>query len=610
MAAELILPVPPGGRGAAFRGFVPPEGSGAPALAKPPGMIASLSLWRDLSAVWESRADLFPPEAVQGLAQLDTFAGQFFGGRDFGTGVLGALTSDWRLVVAMQDYAAMSPVPDVKLPAFALVVDVRPDDDDFAARLKVAFQSFVGLANLGAAQSKAPPLELGSETFEGVTISTTHFMAPAKKASDEAADAKEPVHSRHNFSPSAAQVGEHFILSSSLGLTRDLVKSLKSPGKPDDATLAVEAEGAALAGLVDAEPQPPRDAEHAREGPRQGPGRGRGRHARLPLALPGSRPPLDPGSRGRHPGGAGVLAREVTAGGHGPPRLRTPIRPEAASMTPPAVTIDPSWAWAPYVPDPGAPWDLARVAHLHRRAGFAAPWAVLQRDLRDGPEASVDRLLDGEATGADGKPAADFEALADEMARQLAPSASLTRLQGIWLYRMISTGHPLRERMTLFWHDHFATSQAKVNNAGLMQRQNDLFRAHALGDFKGLLAAVGKDPAMLIWLDSTANRKAHPNENYAREVMELFTLGRGRYTEKDVQEAARAFTGWFVVRDRFQRGPRAARRRDEDRSSARPGRSTATTSRASSWSSRPAPSSSAASSSAISSARSTRPSPA
>ncbi len=252
MAAELILPVPPGGRGGAFRGFVPPEGSGsgAPALAKPPGMIASLSLWRDLSAVWESRADLLTPEAVQGLAKLDTFAGQFFGGRDFGTGVLGALTSDWRLVLAMQDHAAMSPVPDVKLPAFALVVDVRPDDDDFAARLKVAFQSFVGLANLGAAQSKAPPLELGSETFEGVTISTTRFMAPAKKVSD-GADAKGPVHVRHNFSPSAAQVGGHFVLSSSLGLARDLVKSLKSPGKPDAATLAVEAEGAALAGLVD-----------------------------------------------------------------------------------------------------------------------------------------------------------------------------------------------------------------------------------------------------------------------------------------------------------------------------------------------------------------------
>ena len=91
----------------------------------------------------------------------------------------------------------------------------------------------------------------------------------------------------------------------------------------------------------------------------------------------------------------------------------------------------------------------------------------------DGPEASVGRLLDGEAICPDGKSASDFEELADEMARQLAPSASLTRLQGIWLYRMISTGHPFRERMTLFWHGHFATSQAKVNNPELMQRSLD-----------------------------------------------------------------------------------------------------------------------------------------
>src|SRR4051812_40236211 len=132
-------------------------------------------------------------------------------------------------------------------------------------------------------------------------------------------------------------------------------------------------------------------------------------------------------------------------------------------MTPPLFS-DPSRAWAPYEPGPGAPWDLPRVAHLHRRAGFAAPWATLQRDLRDGPSASVARLLDGEAVAADGKPAHGFEALADEMARRLAPSAALTRLQGIWLYRMVFTGHLLRERMTLFWHNHFATSETKVQN--------------------------------------------------------------------------------------------------------------------------------------------------
>jgi hypothetical protein len=221
-------------------------------------------------------------------------------------------------------------------------------------------------------------------------------------------------------------------------------------------------------------------------------------------------------------------------------------------MTSSVLLTDPIRAWEPYEPGAGDPWDLARVAHLHRRAGFAAPWAILQRDLRDGPERSVERLLDGEPTTSDGRSAAESDALFDSMAAELAPSAALTRLQGIWLYRMIFTAWPLRERMTLFWHNHFATSNTKVNNPALMQRQNDLLRANALGRFPALLTAIGRDPAMLIWLDSTANRKAHPNENYAREVMELFTLGRGHYTERDIQEAARAFTGWFVQGGRFR----------------------------------------------------------
>jgi hypothetical protein len=254
LAADLTLPVPDGGRGAAFKGFVPPVGAGAPGLVSPPGTVATLSLWRDFAALWEARADLFRPEDVQNLAKLDTFAGQFFGGRDFGTGVLGALASDWRLVVALQDYEGMSPAPDVKLPAFALVIDLKPDDDDFAQRLKVAFQSFIGLANLGTAQTKAPPLELGSEAFEGVTIATTHFMparpAPGESATDPTGP-KPAVHYRHNFSPSAVQVGDHFVISSSLGLARDLVRALKAPAAPGDATLRAEADGAVLARLVD-----------------------------------------------------------------------------------------------------------------------------------------------------------------------------------------------------------------------------------------------------------------------------------------------------------------------------------------------------------------------
>jgi uncharacterized protein (DUF1800 family) len=213
---------------------------------------------------------------------------------------------------------------------------------------------------------------------------------------------------------------------------------------------------------------------------------------------------------------------------------------------------DPARAWARFEPTPRDPWDAPRVAHLHRRAGFAPSWAVLERDVQEGPDRAILRLLDGETTTSDGRSAAESDALFDGMAAQLAPSASLARLQGIWLYRMIFTAHPLRERMTLFWHNHFATSNTKVNDPGLMQRQNDVLRAHALGRFPALLAAMGRDPAMLVWLDSTANRKAHPNENYARELMELFTLGRDHYSERDVQEAARAFTGWFVQGGRFR----------------------------------------------------------
>jgi hypothetical protein len=246
LTANVTLPTPPNGYHATVKTYLPPKGSSAPAPLRPKGVIASLSLWRDLSAIWEVRNDLFPPPFVQGLAQLDTFAGQYFDGRDFGTGVLGAISSDWRLVVAEQDYSKMNPVPDLKLPGFALVIDVKPDDDDFAQRLKVAFQSFVGLANLGAAQSKAPPLELVSVDVDGITIASTRFMA-----SKPAPGTKPSVHQRHNFTPSVAQVDNHFILSSSLGLTKDLIPAVREKAKPTDATLLVEASGAAIAKILE-----------------------------------------------------------------------------------------------------------------------------------------------------------------------------------------------------------------------------------------------------------------------------------------------------------------------------------------------------------------------
>jgi uncharacterized protein (DUF1800 family) len=111
---------------------------------------------------------------------------------------------------------------------------------------------------------------------------------------------------------------------------------------------------------------------------------------------------------------------------------------------------------------------------------------------------------------------------------------------------MMATASPLTERMTLFWHGHFATSQQKVRSAQLMYRQNALLRREALGNFATLLHEVARDPAMLMYLDNARSRRQAPNENFAREVMELFTLGEGRYGESDVKEAARAFTGWSI----------------------------------------------------------------
>jgi uncharacterized protein (DUF1800 family) len=210
----------------------------------------------------------------------------------------------------------------------------------------------------------------------------------------------------------------------------------------------------------------------------------------------------------------------------------------------------PAGPWAPYVPDKDAPWDLRRVVHLHRRAGFAATWAELQRDLKDGPKASIDRLLAGKARG-EGVPEG-FEDTAALLADAAASSYDAGRLKAWWVYRMLFGPDPLTERLALAWHNHFATSNTKVKDVGAMRRQNDLLRKHARGKFGELLRAVVKDPAMLIWLDAQLNRKGAPNENLARELMELFTLGVGHYSEKDVKEAARALTGWTLADKTFR----------------------------------------------------------
>lgn len=186
----------------------------------------------------------------------------------------------------------------------------------------------------------------------------------------------------------------------------------------------------------------------------------------------------------------------------------------------------------------------ALIKHLLRRAGFGASEAEVEEYTALGFDRAVDRLVHYEQVAEE----VDIDRLAFDL------DLDLTRIEDqrlLWMYRMATTRRPLQEKMTLFWHGHFATANSKVNNVGYMVRQNQFFRDHALGNYREILRGISRDPAMLRWLDSNTNRKRSPNENYARELMELFTIGIGNYSEQDVKEAARAFTGWFVKDDQF-----------------------------------------------------------
>jgi hypothetical protein len=207
---------------------------------------------------------------------------------------------------------------------------------------------------------------------------------------------------------------------------------------------------------------------------------------------------------------------------------------------PPIDKVDPARAWQPWEPTAKDPFNLKWAGHLFRRAGLGTSLAELRAAVEKGLDATLKRLLEG-SEGAEGVERI-LMATGDNMVKDDDPE----RLGGWWVYCMIHGPCPLREKMTLFWHNHFATSIAKVGRPTLMYAQNKLLRKHALGKFRPFLLDVSRDPAMIVWLDNNANVKGKPNENYAREVMELFSLGVGNYTEKDVREAARAFTGWHT----------------------------------------------------------------
>ncbi len=209
--------------------------------------------------------------------------------------------------------------------------------------------------------------------------------------------------------------------------------------------------------------------------------------------------------------------------------------------------IDTDWAWRPFEPSTAQPWDHHLAAHLFRRAGFGVGKQVIDEALGKTPAEVVDELvaLDDETP--------EFRSEADALMQTVVSGGDPKRLSAAWVYRLLLTPNQLLEKMTLFWHGHFATGAEKVTDASLNWQQNQLFRQHALGDFTNLANGISQDPAMLIYLDSVVNRKAHPNENFARELMELFCLGEGNYSERDVQELARCFTGWEIKNNRFRK---------------------------------------------------------
>jgi uncharacterized protein (DUF1800 family) len=219
-------------------------------------------------------------------------------------------------------------------------------------------------------------------------------------------------------------------------------------------------------------------------------------------------------------------------------------------------------------PLPSERWNSETAAHLLNRAGFGGTPDEVQKLTSLGLDKAVASLIDYEhikglspdpdwahpdpqrlenlrAAIKAAKPE-DVKVLRD--AENKMQAGRILELRGWWLARMAYGPRPFQEKMVLFWHGHFATSIEKVrqspNSSYLMWRQNELFRRLATDNWLRMLIETGKDPAMLVWLDQAQSRKEHPNENYAREVMELFSLGEGHYTEHDITEAARALTGW------------------------------------------------------------------
>ena len=188
--------------------------------------------------------------------------------------------------------------------------------------------------------------------------------------------------------------------------------------------------------------------------------------------------------------------------------------------------------------------DIALMAHLMRRAGFSATREELEARVAKGYEATVDELVYPEDHGI---PPLDEGIMFRHSPGYEIPGGNPTNGQAQMMYRLINTPRPLEEKMVLFWHHLFATGNAKVDNCDQVLAQMAMFRQHGMGNYRDLLINLAKDPAMIFWLDNNENHKDAPNENWGRELLELFTMGQGNYTEMDVKECSRAFTGWTIA---------------------------------------------------------------
>lgn len=237
----------------------------------------------------------------------------------------------------------------------------------------------------------------------------------------------------------------------------------------------------------------------------------------------------------------------------------------------------------PYQPTAADPFDWTKAAHLLNRAGFGGTEEEIQKAVKLGPQGAAAWVMDFPDAPAEEQSQTDvpdlstvadypndyrslrrmFIGKSDQERRDIRKKFQRANGQAIqatvawWLKRMAYGPYPFQEKLVLFWHGHFTTSAKDERSALAMWQQNELLREMAAGNYKEFVHRISKDPAMLDYLNNEQNKKAHPNENFAREVMELFTLGVGHYTEMDVRQGARAFTGWahdgeeFVFREKF-----------------------------------------------------------